>query len=408
MISKDDAIAIFESQFELYNKLENGPIEEDFFDVEIREIKFSKKDIADKLHIKSKQVEDLIEQMEENGEYFVRNNSNQYTMSQEQATQLTKLAGKKTIPEIRQSKSGKNFIVPVVIVNTAKGGIAKTTTAIHLAVAAALDFVRDQRVILIDGDPQGSVVKQLAPIELATKFNTLLSMIEANSDLSREERLKPEKQEEIRNVLVNEVLLDTYLDNLRLVPSDFCDTAIELIIQNQLTKDAEAAKNIYNDLVVTPLTQEAELIIIDTSPSPNATTNNQYYAANHVALCTTGRKQDYRSFIAHHQYMVGVMKQAPESFGGYLSIKTIVTKHIDNNTKLSQAMKKNIARVNSVSDVHMAIIHENVKYEEASDEKLPLQLFNSANDKPYKTAIKEIDDLYNSFIENINIHLFEE
>lgn len=408
MITKEDAIAIFESHFDLYNKLENGPIEEDSFDVEIREIKFTKKDIADKLGIKPKKVEELIQRMEEDGEYFVRNNSSQYTISLSQASALTSLAGKKTIPEIRRSASGKNFTVPVVIINTAKGGIAKTTTAIHLAVAASLDFVRNQRVILIDGDPQGSVRKQLSPVDLATSLSTLLEHIETNASLSREERLSAEKQQEFRDTLVNDVILDTYLDNLRVIPSDFCDSAIELIIQKQLTVDAEAAKNIYKDLVITPLCSEADLIIIDTSPSPNATTNNQYYAANHVTFCTTGRKQDYRSFIAHHQYMVGVMQQAPENFEGYLSIKTVISKHIDNNTNLSKAMKKNISRVNSVSDVHLAIISENAKYEEASDEKLPLQLFNSASDKPYKAALQEIDALYTSFIENINVHLFEE
>ena len=403
-----DIIKLLESTAKQYIAIENNPSNQEFDNNCLKPIQYSKKDIAKVLECGNANLDHWIKELEEEGEYFVRNNSGNYIIAPEQATLIAQKAGIKTIPEIRVINN--DYAVPVVVVNTSKGGIAKSTTTLHLAVSAALDVKKSQRVLLIDGDPQGSIIKQMSPVSDSNEFAGLLSLIKETSHLSREERLSPMNQKKFRNYLLQKVIVESHLTNMWILPANMNDTEIEVELMGALAdKGRDCAMALYRDVVITPLLNDFDIIFFDTSPSPNATTGNIYFASNHVIFVTTGRKQDYRSYITHHTYLAETIKKlSPSDFIGFHSMKTIITKHIDKNDTQSEKMSKNVSKVQAISDVYTQVIHENRKYEEAAEAKLPLQLLSSKSDKPYRDAIKEISNLYSQFDATINKHLFED
>ncbi len=407
MITVNQLVEELDSLSARYASIENNPLSECVETEDPRTIQYSKKEIRSILGCSERMLEKWISELQEEGEYFVQDARNHYMVSPEQVPSFLKKANIKTIPELRQERD--DYEVAVIIVNTGKGGIAKSTSALHLAVQGALDMKKQYRVVLIDGDPQGSLAKQLSPLALDGQFDSFLDIIKEGAQMTREERLSPEKQAYFREKVLA-LQLDTHIDNLKLIPASVENINIEtVILECLLEKGKDNAMSVIKDVLVTPIKNDADLILFDTSPAPNSTTSAMYFASNHITLVATGRKQDYRSYIAHHDFLARTIeKMHPSDFKGVYSLKTIVTKHIDKNDMLSSKMRTNVSRIQATggSDVYSQIIHENRKYEEAADVHLPLQLLDSKNDKPYRDALAEVRNLYEQVGAVIEPHLF--
>jgi cellulose biosynthesis protein BcsQ len=209
------------------------------------------------------------------------------------------------------------------------------------------------------------------------------------------------------------MMAQTHLENLVILPSNYDVSAIDPEISRAIAYHPEkidGAVSVFRDAIINPLLNDFDAIFIDTAPSSNNFTAATYYASNHVNFVTTGRTQDYRSYIAHHSYLKNTINTVfPSDFDGFDSIKTVITRHINKeNDKLSKKIVENVNKIKNVANVYQTFIHESRKYEEASDKHLPLALYESAQDTPYKEAIKECDALYQAVCTTVEPTLFPE
>lgn len=379
--------------------------EDNIFEQPIRDLSFTKSQIETALGMSKNQLAKQITLLEEQGEYFDRNAQSHYLISYELALKIMRQVGMKTIQERRNTHK---YNVPVNILNISKGGVGKTSSAIALAVSAALDVRKDQRVCLIDLDPQGSIAKVICASDHSEKYETYCSLIKEGIELSREERLSPEKQAYFREEMLK-LLNDTYIDNLKVIPSTFLNVAIEVTIANGIGRfGVDQAMSVFKDCMITPLSNDFDAFYLDTAPASGMATIAAYYAANHVTLITTGRAQDIYSYEAHYTFLrESIENLMPSDFDGFTTFKTLITRHSNRKDKFARAMEKNVTNVEQIADTYRTIVHENRTYEDASFAHLPVQLLETTRDASYKSAMDELDKLYLEVTNTIEPHLFE-
>lgn len=365
---------------------------------------YTKTDIASMLSTTEDRVQGKMDELADNeGEFFARDNRKWCQATREQTLKILSAFNIKTIAEIR-AENEEGYEPQVILVNKAKGGVAKTTTAIHLAVQAALDVRKNRRVVILDGDIQGSLRHYLAASHLdEDDFHSVYSLIKENIHLSREERLSPEKQKEFKEYLMSNIVCESLVDNLWFIPSVITDIELGVMIAKELADSSagiDSALSIYNDIIFEPLKGLFDLIIVDSGPSPDALVFNLMYAANHLIIPTTGRTQDFRAY-EQYQRLLKILLEVlmPDSFKGFYSINALIVKH-QNKPEFEDVVNKVVAAGRCFS----TRISENKKYEEAAVAKLPLQIFKTSRTKAFKEALASLTSFYSEVNAIISVH----
>ena len=156
----------------------------------------------------------------------------------------------------RASPDGDDKSARIVAFANQKGGVGKTTTAISLGAALA---EMDQRVLLVDFDPQGGCA-----IGLGVEPSSLdLSVYNALLDRSCESE---------------EVILKTTFPNLDLLPSNIDLAAAELMLVNEVAREQALLR------ALSPLRSKYDWILIDCPPSLGLLTINALTAADGVII----------------------------------------------------------------------------------------------------------------------------
>jgi chromosome partitioning protein len=231
----------------------------------------------------------------------------------------------------------------VAIVNQ-KGGCGKTTTAINLSAALA---IKGYKVLLVDLDAQAHASLGLG-IELHNLEKTIYEVL-----------INPE-------IKMSQVIKNTGVDNLHLVPSNILLSGAEVDLINVIGRE-----NILSN-ALSEIVPNYDFIFIDCSPSLNLLVVNALVAADGVLIP-----------VQTHYYALEGMKQlfntieiVKSKLNHSLCILGILLTFYDPRTNISKEVVSE-TRKHFKEKIFNTLIHTNVKLTEAPSTGKPIMIYES-------------------------------
>ena len=231
----------------------------------------------------------------------------------------------------------------IIAIANQKGGVGKTTTSVNLAASLA---VLEQKVLLVDADPQGNAT---------TGVGYDLKELKATIYECLVDGLEPK-----------EAILKTDIENLFLLPSNIDLVGAELEMLNFEEKESVMAK------VLAKVKDDYDYILIDCSPSLGLLTVNSLAAANSVMIPV----QCQYFALEGLGKLLNTIKIIQKRLNTALEIEGFLLTMYDSRLRLANQIYEEVKR--PFRDlVFTTVIQRNVKLSEASSYGKPVILYDA-------------------------------
>ena len=230
----------------------------------------------------------------------------------------------------------------IVAVTNQKGGVGKTTTTINLAASLAL---ANQRVLLVDVDPQGNLTSGMGQKGKAAPSGTIynaLTAAEPTTDAAP-------------------FMIPTGIDRLLLLPADrnLTGAEIELVMLPRREERLRALLALVRD--------DFDYIFVDCPPSLGLLTLNALVAADAVLI------------PLHCEYfalegladLVGTIRRVRAALNPALDIEGVLLTMFDERTNLGQQVANDVRQFFK-EKVYRTVIPRNVRLGEAPSHGMPV------------------------------------
>jgi len=254
---------------------------------------------------------------------------------------------------------GEQFTMgKIIAIANQKGGVGKTTTAINLGACLAQ---KGKSILIIDHDPQGNTTSGIG--------------------LKKAEIKKCIYDVLINEVPIQEVILTTQIENLKIVPATIRLAGAEAELVGMMARDQRLKR------ALAPIKDDYDYLLIDCPPSLGNLTINALAAADSIIVPI---QCEYYALEGLSQLMKTVQLVQKYS-NSNLKIEGVVLTMYDNRTNLSIQVTEEVRRYFQ-DKVYQTIIPRNIRLSEAPSFGLPISLYDekSKGAEAYADLAKEV------------------
>lgn len=246
----------------------------------------------------------------------------------------------------------------IITIANQKGGVGKTTTAVNLSSSLA---VAEAKVLLVDMDPQGNATSGIGIVPGELQYSIYDALIGAKD--------------------INEVIIDTPIENLSLAPSKIELTAAEIELVTVLSRESQLKK------LLNSVKDKFDIILIDCPPSLGLLTVNALTACDSVMIPL---QCEYYAMEGLSQLM-NTVNLIRDSLNPELTIEGILLTMYDPRNNLSKAVH---TQITDFFPEHLfdTIIPRNVRLSEAPSYGQPIIMYDikSRGAECYINLAKEV------------------
>ena len=247
----------------------------------------------------------------------------------------------------------------VIAMCNQKGGVGKTTSAINLGAALA-DYGR--RVLLVDFDPQGALSVGLGfdahDLELSI-YNIVME----------------------RDVEAKEILLETPVPGMDLLPSNIDLSAAEIQLVSEVAREQALAR------VIQPLLSDYDVVLIDCQPSLGMLTVNALTASDGVIIPLECEYFALRGVAL----LMETIEKVRDRLNPRLEIEGLLATMYDSRTVHGRQVLARLVEAFGDKVFH-TVIGRTVRFPETTVAGLPITTFapSSPGSRAYRALAREV------------------